>query len=134
MCQGGRLDGISAHLLRQLLKSVIGLLGNQVSLLQPAFGTAGCAHPGEAAVTAENLHRLPVFYRPGLVENRRYLVAQERLRSRDISDLTLRAAAIAATQQAGGEQQEHAEMGAKIHGSILAVVGRQASDVSFSKS
>ena len=85
--QRGSLDGIVAALVRQLLKSIVGLLGHQVTLLQPSFGSGGGAHARETTVTSQDLHNFAVLNGSGLVKNGSHLVAQESLRSRNISDL-----------------------------------------------
>ena len=77
----GRLDGLVAHLFRQLLEGVVGFLGDEVALFQPAFGPGRRAHPGKTAVASQHLHRFAIFYAAGFVVNRRHLVAQEGLGS-----------------------------------------------------
>ena len=104
---GGRLDGIIARLLRQLLEGVVGLLAYQVTLLQPSFGAAGGADPGKTAVACQYLHRLAVLYRAGFVVNRGHLVAQKGLRGGYVRHLFAAGlTATAAAEQGHTRQQE----------------------------
>src|SRR5206468_9941793 len=93
---------------------VVDFLGDQRALLDPAFGSSGCAHPGKAAVASDNLDRFSVFHRTRLVINSCYLVAQKGLRGGNVCDLLRPAlATVTAEKQsnAGKTKGQHAERG-----------------------
>lgn len=76
-----RLHGILLMVARQLLQRIVGLLIDEISLLDPAFQPAGRAHPRETFFTIDDFQALAIFYIADAVVNGRNLIAQRRLRS-----------------------------------------------------
>ena len=96
------LHWIIPGVLRELLQTVESFLINQESLLDPALETAGRAHTDKAFLTIQNLDPLSVLHIADAVVNSRDLIAQRRLRSRNISRFQP-----AVTSPAAGRNHRH---------------------------
>ena len=66
------------------LAAVVGLLVDQIALLDPAFHAVGGAHPGETLLALQHLHPVAILYRAHAVVDGGYLIAQRGLHGRDI--------------------------------------------------
>jgi hypothetical protein len=80
----GRLHRIAQIILREFLQSVVGLLVDQVPLLDPAFQAAGRAHTRESLLAVDNLDTLSILHVSNAVVDGRNLVPQRGLRRRNI--------------------------------------------------
>jgi len=80
----GSLHWVVPVVLSESLYCIEGLLIHEITLLNPAFAATGRAHPGEAFFALQNLDAVAVLYRSHAVIDGRHLVAQRRLRRRDI--------------------------------------------------
>ena len=85
-------------LLSKFLESVINLLGNQGALLHPSFRAVSRADAHKASLAFHHLHRLAVLHGTGLLVDDCDLIAQDGLRSGDVSSF-LDAAAATATRE-----------------------------------
>src|SRR5439155_25083042 len=83
-------------LLSQFLATVIHLLSHQIALLHPAFLPFRVPYSSKTPVAIQHLDALGISYKTCFVVDRGHLVAQDSLRSRNVSDL-LHPAASAAT-------------------------------------
>ena len=67
VCDGGGLHWLAAHLLREFLTGVEGLLGHQVALLQPALGPSWRSAPGRSGGLPKTCTASPFFTVPVLL-------------------------------------------------------------------
>ena len=106
-CRALRLDGGILVLLEQLLKTLVDVAANEVTLLDPAFGATGSTHPHEAALAFQYVNRLSVFCGAGFVVDGGDAIAQVDLGSRNVIHFQHTTAAPATRQQHCRQEDGH---------------------------
>jgi hypothetical protein len=81
------LHGIAKIIFSQLLQRIVGLLVDQIAVLDPSLKSAGGTHAGEALLVLQHFNALSILYNAYTVVNGGHLIAQHGLRRGNIIDL-----------------------------------------------
>src|SRR5881392_3045073 len=101
------LDGIPLTVLCKLLNLSVDLLVDQVTLLHPAFGSAGTSDFHEAAVAVEHIDALAIFHQSNFGVDRRNAITQVDLRGGHVSNFQhASASAIARGKNEGATKRD----------------------------